>query len=234
MATSPQAVEFAAPKEASASRFARWKLIGGVGLGVAVVIALAVGISVNGNKHATGALCRHDPSAVADTWVSNTAIMCQGQYWTVSGRVTFIQNSWEDTVSVSVNLMGLPPNTMHGFHVHTVGATSNNCTDAGLHFNPYGMAHGGEFNVTRHVGDLGNIVTDSSGNVDIYFTDVPGPEGISLVNATRNIVNRTLVVHCNPDDYGAGSSVFPFTSNTTGNAGSRTACAFIASAPTVC
>lgn len=203
-------------------------------MGVAVVIALAVGISVGGAKRATGALCRNDPSAVADTWVNNAALMCQGQFWTVSGRVTFIQNSWEDTVDVSVSLQGLPPSSLHGFHVHTVGATTNNCLDAGSHFNPYGMAHGGEFNATRHVGDLGNIVTDASGNVDIYFTDVPGPDGISLVNATRSIVNRTLVVHCNADDYGSGSSIAPFSSNTTGNAGSRTACAFIAPAPPVC
>lgn len=54
----------------------------------------------------------------------------------------------------------------------------------------------------RHVGDLGNITTDSSGMVAIDMTD-----GIlSLYNATRLITNRAIVVHLMFDDGGMGGT----------------------------
>ena len=73
------------------------------------------------------------------------------------------------------------------------------------------------------MGDLGNIQTDANGNVKGKFTD----SVISLWDAVRNIANRSVVIHCSPDDLGEGSSIAPFSSNTTGNAGNRTACAVI-------
>lgn len=54
--------------------------------------------------------------------------------------------------------------------------------------------------LNRHVGDLGNITTDSSGSVTLNFSD----SIINLYNATRSIMNRTAIVHLMRDDGGQG------------------------------
>ncbi len=61
----------------------------------------------------------------------------------------------------------------------------------------------------RHVGDLGNILTDTDGGADIDITD----DIIQLYNATQSILGRTVVVHLLEDDGGKGGQP---DSNTTG------------------
>ena len=39
----------------------------------------------------------------------------------------------------SLDLSGLTPNMMHGFHVHEKGDLSDNCRGAGGHYNPYNV-----------------------------------------------------------------------------------------------
>jgi Cu-Zn family superoxide dismutase len=74
-----------------------------------------------------------------------------------------------------------------------------------------GTTHGPQTaNITsRHVGDLGNLTTDSDGNVVIDMEDYI----IQLYNATQSIVNRSVVVHLLRDDGGQGGFD---DSNTTG------------------
>ena len=62
---------------------------------------------------------------------------------------------------------------------------------------------------TRHVGDLGNITSNSNGVAFVNITDTI----IDLYNATRMILGRTMVVHAMLDDGGNTSNVG---SNTTG------------------
>jgi superoxide dismutase, Cu-Zn family len=54
--------------------------------------------------------------------------------------------------------------------------------------------------MTRHVGDLGNLTTDSNGQVTLNMNDAL----LSLTNATRSIINRTVIVHRMRDDGGQG------------------------------
>ena len=54
----------------------------------------------------------------------------------------------------------------HGIHIHVYGNTASNCTAAGLHYNPYNVTHGGPLAAVRHVGDLGNINANASGNAE--------------------------------------------------------------------
>jgi hypothetical protein len=82
------------------------------------------------------------------------------------------------TVRVTGILFNLMPNTRyHGFHVHTFALLDGewNCSQAGEHWNPYGIIpsfalvissnvclgklHGDRYDSIerRHVGDLGNI-----------------------------------------------------------------------------
>ena len=88
----------------------------------------------------------------------------------------------------------------------------------------------------RHVGDLGNVTSDSTGVITINIRD----SIIQLFNSTQSIANRTVVLHAMRDDGGQGG--FP-DSNSTGydfaafefllmffvrsNAGARIACGAI-------
>ena len=66
-------------------------------------------------------------------------------------------------------------------------------------------SHGPRTNslLTRHVGDLGNITTNSNGRADLDMYDGI----IQLYNTTQSILNRTVVVHLMRDDGGMGGFV---------------------------
>lgn len=51
------------------------------------------------------------------------------------------------------------------------GDLSGGCASAGSHFNPFSRDHGAPGDIERHVGDLGNIESDSSGNAKFTFED---------------------------------------------------------------
>ena len=53
----------------------------------------------------------------------------------ISGTLTLTQEKDSDNVHIEGNIFSLLAGG-HGTHVHTNGATSNNCNDAGGHFNP--------------------------------------------------------------------------------------------------
>src|SRR5215203_1078136 len=60
----------------------------------------------------------------------------------VMGTVTFAQAG--DSVKMTVNLTGLPPNSTHGIHIHEKGDMSAaDLSSVGAHFNPEGHKHGG-------------------------------------------------------------------------------------------
>ena len=61
---------------------------------------------------------------------------------------------------------------------------------SGAHFNPFNANHGAPSDKERHVGDLGNIESNSSGVAAFSFTD----KAISL-NGPLSVIGRTLVVH---------------------------------------
>ena len=77
------------------------------------------------------------------------------------------------------------------------------------------MDHGRPDSSTRHVGDLGNIVsTKSAGITNIIVVD----KAISLLEGNvSSILDRSIVIHEQPDNF-AGSS---------GNAGPRISCGVI-------
>lgn len=112
----------------------------------------------------------------------------------VKGKVTFVQK--EDGVEIVAELSGLQPGE-HGFHVHEFGDCSmDDGKCAGAHFNPDKKDHGGPDSANRHVGDLGNIKANSTGEATYKRTD----KMISL-NGRNSIIGRAIIIHAKEDDF---------------------------------
>ena len=138
----------------------------------------------------------------------------------IRGTVKFSEDVKNSRVKIDLNISGLIPNSLHGFHVHEAGDLSDKCTSACAHFNPYGNTHGCPGMSNRHVGDLGNIKTNSKGDAKYTFYD----NMIKLRGTKCNIIGRGLIIHEDEDDCGEGGDA---ESLKTGNAGKRIACAVI-------
>ena len=138
----------------------------------------------------------------------------------VKGRVYFIEDLKNDRITIDVHIEGLKKNSKHGFHVHECGDMSDQCESMCAHFNPYEKQHGGPLSKERHVGDLGNLETDSRGIAHGIMVD----DCIKLRGTKANIIGRGLIIHADEDDLGLGGEK---DSLTTGHAGKRIACAVI-------
>ena len=138
----------------------------------------------------------------------------------IKGTVKFTENFTDKNIKIDVHIVGLYPNSKHGFHVHEAGDLTDKCTSMCSHFNPYGKKHGCPGMKERHVGDLGNLVTNSKGEAKYTFYD----NCIKLRGNKANIIGRGLIIHENEDDCGMkGDSE----SLKNGNSGKRIACSVI-------
>ncbi|KAL6733535.1 hypothetical protein Aduo_004177 [Ancylostoma duodenale] len=140
----------------------------------------------------------------------------------VTGTVWFLQRRAGGPIRVKVDVRGLRPNSRHGFHVHQLGDLTNGCTSAGPHYNPGNNNHGGPTDPIRHVGDLGNIVSNSRGIARVWLRD-----NQVMIDGMKSVIGRAVVVHANVDDLGRGTGAQREESLRTGNAGPRLACGVI-------
>lgn len=138
----------------------------------------------------------------------------------IKGIVTFTEDFVGGGVVIDINIIGLKKNAKHGFHVHESGDLSENCKSMCAHFNPYFKDHGCPAMKERHVGDLGNLETDSQGVANYRKRD----NVIKLRGSKANIIGRGLIIHADEDDCGLGGFE---DSLTTGHAGERIACSVI-------
>lgn len=130
----------------------------------------------------------------------------------VSGTVTFTEVA--DGVQVRAEISGLTPGN-HGFHIHEFGdCSAADASSAGAHFNPTNKPHAGPDAAERHEGDMGNVQADASGKARLEYVD----HQISLTNAQRSAIGRSVVVHAKADD---------LKSQPAGNSGARVACGVI-------
>ncbi|KAK9727423.1 Superoxide dismutase [Cu-Zn] [Basidiobolus ranarum] len=136
----------------------------------------------------------------------------------IKGIIHFTQMSDDDTVTIHGNLTGLAPG-QHGLHIHQYGDLGNECINAGPHFNPHNKTHSAPKDSERHVGDLGNIVTDNT-KLTIFVLH----DNIIKLSGGNNIVGRAIVIHEKEDDLGHGTTSG---SKETGEAGKRVACGII-------
>ncbi len=131
-----------------------------------------------------------------------------------TGEATFSERNGK--VTFNANLSKLRPG-VHAIHIHEKGdCSAPDASSAGGHWNPTFKKHGkwgvGEY----HRGDIGNFITDEFGNGSITLTTDEWCIGCG--DQTRDILGKSVIVHENPDDY---------TTQPTGNAGGRMACAAI-------
>lgn len=120
----------------------------------------------------------------------------------ISGEVLFFQarDGVPAEVLIIARVTGLPPNTLHGFHIHETGVcTAPAFTAAGGHFDPgpFGMSNP-DANHPFHMGDVPNLKVDRFGvgtlqHVTSRITIAPGP--LSMFDADGSAV----IVHANPD-----------------------------------
>ena len=143
-----------------------------------------------------------------------TALLAPTTGNTTGGNVRFAQQG--DKVRVSGEIRGLQPNAEHGFHVHEKGdCSSGDGMSAGGHYNPSAAPHGRHGTGRQHAGDLQSLRADAAGVARFSFEST----GISVGGGNADVVGKGLIVHRDADDY---------TTQPTGNAGPRLACAVIA------
>ena len=146
----------------------------------------------------------------------------------ITGKVVFKET--KRGLQIKINMSGISPG-LHGFHIHQYGDLSEGCGSLCSHFNPTNSVHGGRDSPERHLGDLGNIISDKSGNVDMVIYDK-----FLTITGKYGILGRSVVVHADEDDLGLGGldefgnivdEKVRDESLKTGNAGKRIACGVI-------
>ena len=134
---------------------------------------------------------------------------------TGSGKATFVDKGNGD---VELNLQVSFPqmaNKSVAVHIHEHGDCGDEGKGAHGHWNPTNEDHGKWGAAAFHSGDIGNVTLDEKGEGSLTLSSnrwtIGGAE-------KTNILNRAIIVHSGVDDY---------TSQPSGNAGSRIGCGLI-------
>lgn len=133
----------------------------------------------------------------------------------LSGTVTFTQEDGE--VMMKAELMGLSEGE-HAIHLHeNADCSADDGTSAGGHWNPTFEDHG-KWGADEgyHKGDIGNFEADADGKATVTFSTDEWCIGCD--DEKMNILNKSVIVHDGVDD---------FTSQPSGDAGTRIGCAEI-------
>lgn len=120
-----------------------------------------------------------------------------------SGTATFTET--DEGVTLTYEFFNLPEGEF-GMHIHETGsATAPDFEDADSHWNPSDVEHGVDSETGPHLGDLPNIVVDSSGEVsgeevleNATLAGEPAEGEYSLHNDGQG---TALIVHDGADDY---------------------------------
>ena len=134
---------------------------------------------------------------------------------TVTGTVSFNEDNGKVKMKLDITVPK-KANQSVAVHIHEHG----NCGDMGKeahgHWNPTKMNHGKWGSAAFHSGDIGNVSLNAEGKGTLELeTDL---WSISGTDSTKNILNKAIIVHGGVDD---------FTTQPTGNAGSRIGCGVI-------
>ncbi len=150
-----------------------------------------------------------------DTAATAVAELAPTQGNETKGSISF--KVVDGRVHVTGQVTGLKPGSEHGFHIHEKGdCSAPDGNSAGGHFNPAQQDHGSVASDPHHGGDIPNITANAEG---VATVDAPVSTNVNIGKGDDfDIIGRGLIVHADPDDY---------TTQPTGNAGARLACAVI-------
>lgn len=132
----------------------------------------------------------------------------------LTGTATFTHQNGKVKLVMSIACAKMA-NKSVAVHLHEMG----DCGDMGKmahgHWNPTNQPHGKWGSGSFHSGDIGNVTLDATGQGSLEIeTDLWSIGG----DEKTNILNRSVIVHGGVDD---------FTTQPTGNAGSRIGCGVI-------
>jgi Cu-Zn family superoxide dismutase len=134
---------------------------------------------------------------------------------TLSGTVRFTENNGQVKMTLDVQIPKMANKTV-AVHIHEHGSCGDMGKEAHGHWNPTNANHGKWGSGSFHLGDIGNVDLNGEGKGTLEMeTDL---WSISGSDSTKNILNRAIIVHGGKDD---------FTTQPTGNAGSRIGCGVI-------
>lgn len=133
----------------------------------------------------------------------------------LTGNAVFTEENGQVTMTAIVD--GLSEG-LHAIHLHeSADCSAQDGSSAGGHWNPTAQKHGEWGDAAGfHRGDIGNFKVDANGNGTITKTTDQWCIGCNDQN--KNIVGKAIVVHDGVDD---------FTSQPSGDAGSRVGCGSI-------
>jgi Cu-Zn family superoxide dismutase len=133
--------------------------------------------------------------------------------------VIYLEELSFDKTRIYGKVTGLKPNSEHAIHIHESGNLTDGCKSACAHYNPFNKKHGGPKDTERHVGDLGNLITNNKG--ETYFELI---DKLVKLRGDYSVIGRSIIIHADPDDLGRGGHS---DSHTTGHAGIRLVCGVI-------
>ena len=134
---------------------------------------------------------------------------------TVTGTVSFNEDNGKVKMKLDITVPK-KANQSVAVHIHEHGSCGDMGKEAHGHWNPTKMNHGKWGSAAFHSGDIGNVNLNAEGKGTLELeTDL---WSISGTDSTKNILNKAIIVHGGVDD---------FTTQPTGNAGSRIGCGVI-------
>ncbi|OUJ75389.1 superoxide dismutase family protein [Hymenobacter crusticola] len=116
----------------------------------------------------------------------------------LTGTVSFSQLNGRG-VRVYVVVSGATPG-LHAVHLHQNGDCSGpTAMNVGTHWNPTSEPHGRRGTPPFHRGDIGNITVNADGTGVLALTAEDWT--IGGADASRDILNKAVIVHAGADDY---------------------------------
>lgn len=133
---------------------------------------------------------------------------------TLTGTADFIAQDGKVKLTVTLSIPALK-NKSVAVHIHEMADCGDMGKGAHGHWNPTNQQHGKWGSGNFHLGDIGNVSLDSTGKGTLQMeTDLWTIGG----DVKTDVLNHSIIVHSGMDD---------FTTQPTGNAGSRIGCGVI-------
>lgn len=163
----------------------------------------------------------HNMNPIRDTMtvpmVTHAEAMISGTYpdTAVNGLATF-ETTTDGKIKMTLNItVAAKANKMVAVHLHEHGDCGDNGKASHGHWNPGNAQHGKWGSASFHSGDIGNVKLDAKGKGTLTITTDLWTLG---GKADKNILGKAMIVHGGVDDY---------TTQPTGNAGSRIGCGLL-------